>query len=147
MNIECSLLSGVECTLASHIAMRTCNTHESICTSCLACDRPRRLNIYTAGLIIENNPTMSMQQLSDAMLEDANGFGTTLANAFAPFFQELPDCDCPGRKDILNIWTKDYISENLEYVVRWLQTEAYRRSIPFSPMLTRIFLRGLLLLS
>lgn len=144
--MNCSFLKENTCEIASAIATKPCYTHESICTACLTCNRPRRLNIYTAGLVIQHNPAINMEQLKEAMLEDAEGFGTTLANAFAPFFQELPDCDCPARKDILNVWTKDYISKNLEYVVRWLQTEAYRRSIPFSPMLTRIFLRGLLLL-
>jgi hypothetical protein len=144
--ISCGFLKNNICLLASDIAQKDCRVKYSTCYSCINCDRPRRLNIYTASLIVEHNSKINMQELSEAMLKDADGFGTTLANALAPFFQELPACQCPGHKDILNIWTKDYISKNLEYVVKWLQTEAYRRSIPFSPMLTRIFLRGLLLI-
>lgn len=146
INIDCGFLKNNICVLASDIAKTNCITSQSICNCCIACDRPRRLNIYTAGLILENNTTYNMDQLASSMLEDAKGFGTTLANAFANFFQELPNCQCPGHQDVLNVWTKEYITENLDYVVNWLRVEAHRRAIPFSPMLTRIFLKGLLLL-
>jgi hypothetical protein len=114
---------------------------------CQECDRPKRLNIYTAGLIVANDPTQDMDNLVNTMLSTKKGFGTTLATVFKPFFQELPNCECPGHEDILNIWTKEYIQSNLETVIKWLQTEAYRRSIPFSPMLTRLFLKSLLLVT
>lgn len=147
MTIECSFLNNTICQLATDIATVPCVTHASICNACLSCDRPRRLNIYTAGLVVKHNPKQDMNQLIAVISEEHEGFGSTLAKAFAPFFQEIPDCQCPGHQDVLDIWTKEHILENLEEVIRWLRTEAYRRDIPFSPKLCRLFLKSLLIIS
>lgn len=147
MPINCTFLTNSECTLATEIATVRCITNDTICKMCLACDRPSRLNIHTAGLVVANNPNQDMNQLIETILGNHKGFGTTLAKAFAPFFQELPNCQCHGHEDILNIWTKEYITKNLETVIRWLQTEAFRRELPFSPKLCRLFLKGLLAIS
>lgn len=144
---ECYFNKENVCVLASEIAKTSCTTNSSICAMCQECDRPKRLNIYTAGLILQNDPSQNMDSLVKTMLGTQKGFGSTLAAMFKPFFQELPNCECPGHEDILNTWTKEYIQSNLETVIRWLQTEAYRRSVPFSPMLTRLLLKSLLLVS
>jgi hypothetical protein len=73
-----------------------------------------------------------------------NGFGSRLHALISPFLSEIEGCRCPGHRDILDIWTPEYIEKNIDRVVQWLAHEARKRSIPFSYIATRLSLLALL---
>ena len=106
-----------------------------------------RLNWITAEVAAAYNLNLDKTRLAQAISEDAEGFGSFLENVLHSLgIDSSPYCKCPGRKDILNYWTKEYIVQNLDRVVEWLHEEAYKQGIPFSPSLTRLLLKGMLLI-
>lgn len=137
------------CEIASEIASIPCTTTIETCAACLATSRPRRLNIHTLTLAYAHNQQIDMQHCQEVIDGSASGFGTRLANTIGLILKEdaSSSCGCAGHKDILDVWTKDYIRTRMDTVLDWLQNKAYTRHLPFSRSVTRCLLQGLLALS
>jgi hypothetical protein len=147
MTIDCIHNLDELCEIATEIAHKPCKILTTTCQACVLDQRPKRLNVYTMSLALVYEPELDIPLLESVIDNTSNAFGTRLANTLGILFQESPDCPCPGRKDILDTWTPDYIKANLDYVVGWLQQEAMRRRLPFFRPFARILLLGLLRIS
>jgi len=153
------------CGLVSELLGKSCPVANSTCVACLSTDRPSRINLVTIGLAqkltnkIEPSKSLAPAPRStsernnilaldltdpDLMNQLGNGFGSRLHALISPFLSEIEGCKCPGHRDILDIWTPQYIEKNIDRVVQWLAHEARKRSIPFSYIATRLSLLALL---
>ena len=132
------------CDIATQIAQTPCVTSEEICLACSICTRPNRLNPHTLALAYDNNRALDISHIQAVIDGTSPGFGERLANTIGLFFRSVAGCGCEGHKDILDVWTKEYIQDNLDTVIDWLQTEAKTRGLPFSRVLVRLLLLGLL---
>ena len=160
--MTCPFYSEGNCNLITELLSRDCPVEQSTCVTCLSTDRPSRINLVTIGLAqklsptphstSERNTTQATQSNilaidlndPDLMNQLGNGFGTRLHALISPFLSEIEGCKCPGHRDILDIWTPEYIEKNIDRVVQWLAYEARKRSIPFSYIATRLSLLALL---
>lgn len=129
------------CEIASEIANTPRHTTPETCIACMANERPQRLNIHTLTIAGPNVDISHIQSIIDGT---STGFGTRLQSVLGVFFRSSQGCGCNGHKDILDVWTPDYICQNLNTVIEWLQTEASRRRIPFSRFLVRQLLVSIL---
>jgi len=133
------------CEIASEVAHTRCETNDNVCRSCTRDKlRSRRLNRETLTLAVLHNPTMDISAAESVIDNVSTGFGTRLANTVGLFIRSTPTCGCAGHQDILDTWTPDYIRENLDKVLDWLHNEAKTRKMPFSRILVRTLLLGLL---
>lgn len=143
------------CGLIFELLDKPCPVSESTCVACLSTDRPSRINLVTIGLAQKLTPTPRSTSernsniltfpLDQSTLDQlGNGFGSRLHALISPFLSEIEGCKCPGHRDILDIWTPQYIEKNIDRVVQWLAHEARKRSIPFSYIATRLSLLALL---
>lgn len=133
------------CNIASSIAELIVPIDETTCTVCLSCPRPCRLNAHTITLALVYKPSLDEVYLRSIVDGQSPAFGTRLSNTLGIFFQESEGCACPGRKDILDVWTPSHIRKNMEEVIDWLQQEAKKRKLPFFRPAVRILLNTLLL--
>lgn len=143
------------CGLVSELLDKPCPVANSTCVACLSTDRPSRINLVTIALAqklspaprstSERNNILALDLTDpDLMNQLGNGFGSRLHALISPFLSEIEGCRCPGHRDILDIWTPQYIEKNIDRVVQWLAHEARKRSIPFSYIATRLSLLALL---
>lgn len=132
------------CEIANKIAGTPCALPPGICTACKESSRPRRLNRYVMDLALTYNHDISIERMQAVIDESSDEFGTRLANTIGLILTPTVDCSCPGHRDILDVWTPQYIKKNMEHVIAWLQYEAVKRSIPFSRRLCKLLLLGLL---
>lgn len=161
--MTCPFYSNSQCGLVSELLNKPCPVSESTCVACLSTDRPSRINLVTIGLAQKltsrTEPSKSLTPtprstsernilafpLDQSTLDQlGNGFGSRLHALISPFLSEIEGCKCPGHRDILDIWTPQYIEKNIDRVVQWLAHEARKRSIPFSYIATRLSLLALL---
>lgn len=153
--MQCPFLANNNCGLVSELLNKPCPVSESTCVACLSTDRPSRINLVTIGLAqkltppprstSERNSNILAFPLDQSALDQlGNGFGSRLHALISPFLSEIEGCRCPGHRDILDIWTPQYIEKNIDRVVQWLAHEARKRSIPFSYIATRLSLLALL---
>ena len=164
--MTCPFYTNHNCGLVSELLNKPCPVSESTCVACLSTDRPSRINLVTIGLAqklasriepskslaptprstSERNSNILALDLTnpDLMSQLGNGFGSRLHALISPFLSEIEGCKCPGHRDILDIWTPQYIEKNIDRVVQWLAHEARKRSIPFSYIATRLSLLALL---
>ncbi len=153
IRITCPFYSDNNCGLVSELLDKPCPVSESTCVACLSTDRPSRINLVTIGLTQKLTPpprSTSERNILAFPLDQStldqlgNGFGSRLHALISPFLSEIEGCKCPGHRDILDIWTPQYIEKNIDRVVQWLAHEARKRSIPFSYIATRLSLLALL---
>lgn len=153
--MNCPFLIEHNCGLVSDLLSKDCPVAESTCVACLSTDRPSRINLVTITLAQKLSPTPHSTSeknndilafpLDESTIEQlGNGFGSRLHALISPFLSEIEGCKCPGHRDILDIWTPQYIEKNIDRVVQWLAFEARKRSIPFSYKATRLSLLALL---
>jgi len=140
----CPFLNENKCEIATEIAGVPCPTTPKICEQCLSCTRPSRLNMYTMSLALVKNAYLDEAKLQEVIDGTSNGFGTRLHNTLGLILADLPDCKCPGHRDILDVWTPGYIHENMDSIINWLQTEAVKRGVPFFRPFVRLLLKTLL---
>lgn len=142
----CPFFNNGTCEIASEIAGVPCSVSHETCIACsLGTERSRRLNAITLSVAYGYNRNIDISRIQSVIDGTSNGFGTRLANTLGYLFREISGCKCKGHQDILDVWTKEYISKNMDKVLDWLQNEAKTRRIPFSRALTRVLLNGLLL--
>lgn len=155
IRIACSFYNNNQCGLVSELLDKSCPVSESTCVACLSTDRPSRINLVTIGLAQKQTPPprstserdndiLALPLDESTLNQLGNGFGSRLEALISPFLSEVEGCKCPGHKDILDIWTPQYIEKNIDRVVQWLAHEARNRSIPFSYKATRLALLALL---
>lgn len=142
------------CGLVSELLDKPCPVANSTCVACLSTDRPSRINLVTIGLAQKLSPAPHSTSERNILALDltnpdlinqlGSGFGSRLHALISPFLSEIEGCKCPGHRDILDIWTPQYIEKNIDRVVQWLAHEARKRSIPFSYIATRLSLLVLL---
>ena len=117
--------------------------YHSSTETCLACektDRPQRINLVTISIASRLTPE---REYNLELL--GTGFGTKLANLFKQLsLSEVKGCECPGHQDILDLWTPEYIRQNIDKVLDWLAKESKRRRIPFLRPITKRILLTLL---
>lgn len=142
--MTCPFLNNNTCEIASDLAEKPVSIIPEVCYACENCERPRRVNVFTANLALTANPKIDEERIHAVINGNISGFGTKLHNLFSVFFNDTPDCQCPGHRDILDVWTPDYISKHLDQVVNWLKYAAIQRRLPFSSTLARYLLRRLL---
>ena len=153
--MTCPFYSDNSCGLVATLLSKRCPVAESTCVACLSTDRPSRINLVTIALAqklspaprstSERNNILALDLTDpDLMNQLGNGFGSRLHALISPFLSEIEGCKCPGHRDILDIWTPQYIEKNIDRVVQWLAHEARKRSIPFSYIATRLSLLALL---
>lgn len=154
--MNCPFYKNSQCGLVSELLDKSCPVSESTCVACLSTDRPSRINLVTIGLAqkLTPPPRSTSERNSNILALDLNdpdlmnqlgtGFGSRLHALISPFLSEIEGCRCPGHRDILDIWTPQYIEKNIDRVVQWLAHEARKRSIPFSYIATRLSLLALL---
>ena len=162
----CPFLDNNSCRLVSDLLGKACPVKPSTCVACLSTDRPSRINLVTIALAQKLTPSprstsekktassLTSERNSNILALDlnnpdlinqlGNGFGSRLHALISPFLSEIEGCKCPGHRDILDIWTPQYIEKNIDRVVQWLAHEARKRSIPFSYIATRLSLLALL---
>lgn len=134
----CTYLENNHCKLVEELTSLPSPTSESICKSCL--QSPSRINLVTITLANRIDKTREYDISSLG-----KGFGTQLHSLISPYLSEISeDCGCHEKKDILDLWTPEYIRKNIDRVVEWLSKSARKRSIPFSYRLTRLLLLTLL---
>lgn len=148
-----------ECRIAALISGKKCSIRPDTCVACTESPRSQRLNIHTAMLAVMHNPDLDVSlldsvidgthtgfgtKLSKTISKIPSTFGTTLSYYLEPFFQEYPGCGCPGLKDVLDVWTPDYIKKNMDYVVATLHQQARQRNLPFFRPAARYLLTRLL---
>lgn len=142
---ECPHLQGKTCEIASEIAGLPVEPNIVTCKLCSRCKgREQRLNVYTLSLAAQANPQVDAQKAHEIMDGTLSGFGTKLASVFAWAVKARSGCGCKGHQDVLDMWTKEYIQENLDKVIDWLETEAKARHIPFARSIARVMLLGIL---
>jgi hypothetical protein len=129
------------CEIASEIANTPRPTTPETCRACMSNERPQRLNIHTLTIA---GPNVDISHIQSVIDGTSTGFGTRLQSVLGVFFRSEKGCGCNGHKDILDVWTPEYIRENLETVIEWLHTEARNRRIPFSRFLVRQLLESVL---
>lgn len=133
--MPCPFLNQNRCSLAEELADSSpIYTTPGTCKACSTSNRPNRVNLITI--------TLSGKDYDISKL--GKGYGTQLSNLLYPFFQKLPGCRCKGHKDLLDLWTPEYIRKNIDRVVNWLAEEARKRKIPFSYKITRSLLLAIL---
>jgi hypothetical protein len=133
--MECPYREGKRCTLVEdYLIYQPVPTTPEICRACLK--HEKRLNYITLSLASRT----SERQLIPLPPTTKGTIGTQLESIFGTIFQKLPDCRCPGHRDILDTWTPEYIKSNMSHVIRWLEREAKIRKIPFSRTLARTLL-------
>lgn len=152
--MNCPFLSNNQCELVTELVGKPCKVETNTCRACLSTDRPSRINLVTIALAQKLAPTprsTSERNILAVDLNDPNlmnqlgdGFGSRLHALISPFLSEVEGCKCHGHKDILDLWTPEYIQKNIDRVVQWLAYEARKRSIPFSYIATRLALLALL---
>ena len=144
--MTCPFLKSEICELASQIAKSPCTTTKKICESCLASDRPRRLNAINAKLITKHNKEISQESLDAIILQEADGkgFGSLLHSVFGIYFKDSSTCGCSGHEDILNSWSPEYIKKNIDKVVFWICQSAINRKLPHSKLAIKMLLVSLL---
>lgn len=135
--MECKYLDNNHCLLVQELTSLPSPTSESTCNTCLK--SPTRINLVTIGLANKISPDMTYD-----ISHLGSGFGTRLHNLISPYLSEVEDCDCETHKDILDLWTPEYIRKNIDRVVQWLADSARKRRIPFSYRITRLVLLSLL---
>lgn len=143
----CPHLINNTCEIASSIALEEVPHSSEVCRACLACDRPSRINLHTISLANSIRPLTSEEEkrLTKIITDSSEALGTQLAKLFSYLgISEKKDCACPGHKDILNLWTSDYIRINLNKVIRWLEHESKKRRLPFSKRATKFILLSLI---
>lgn len=141
---NCQHIVNGSCFLASELARTDVPINEYVCSVCVNDPyRPKRLNIHVMNLALRYNQTLDEQTMLQVISGEKSGFGDKLATVFG-LIKQTPDCRCSGMQDLLNVWTKDYIRENIEMVITQLEIEARNRSIPFSRLLAKMLLLGLL---
>lgn len=123
------------CKLVEELAGKPC----PVTTECKSCTQD--INLVTLTLASRLTPE---REYDISLL--GHGFGTRLSNLLGNLgIRSLSGvCDCGTHKDILDLWTPDYIRQNIDQVVEWLAREAGRRRLPFSYRLTRFLLLRLL---
>lgn len=163
--MSCPFYTNNSCGLVSELLNKPCPVSKPACTACLSTDRPSRINLVTIGLAQKLTNTIEPREsltspaprstsernilaldLDNPLLLSSlgEGFGSRLHALISPFLSEIDGCKCPGHRDILDIWTPQYIEKNIDRVVQWLAFEARKRSIPFSYKATRLSLLALL---
>lgn len=135
---NCPFLEDSVCRLVSDLVGTEVETDISKCEACENTDRPHRINLVTLSLAAPH--TTQQFDISDL----GNGFGTRLHNLIGWLVAPTPDCECPGHRDVLDLWTKEYILKNSTKVINWLYNEANKRNLPISKFAIRITLRLLL---
>jgi hypothetical protein len=131
------------CEIASSIALKPVTYLSEVCLECERSDRPYRVNIFTISLAGTARTLTSeeLERLSAIASDEIEGFGSRLQRIFSHLgISEGKDCACPGHKDILNLWTPEYVRRNIDRVVRWLENESRKRRLPFSRTLVKRFL-------
>lgn len=146
--MNCPHLDNGRCEIASSIAYKDIFASPHKCAACQNDSRSQRINLVTISLA-NSARTLTPEEkikLYKIVADDLpSGFGERLARIFKYLgIEDSPDCGCSGHKDILNLWTKDYIQTHREKVIRWLGNESRKRRLPFSPRLVRKFLSFLI---
>ena len=141
---ECPNNENNSCYVCSQIAQTEVPIDENVCVHCSSDPyRPQRLNIHTMNYLLRYNPTLDTEVLRKVISGEGDGFGKALAITFG-LFERTPTCKCNGLEDILNVWTPDFVRKNLNSVITQLELEARNRSLPFSRLLAKVLLLGLL---
>jgi len=134
-NISCPFLDNNKCNLVQELTGKECPVDTTTCKGCLRTDNPSAVNVVTITLASQLTPE---REYDISLL--GTGVGTKLASILKPFLSEVKGCGCKGRQDILDLWTPEYIKNNIDRVITWLGDSARKRKIPFSPTLTRYLL-------
>jgi hypothetical protein len=152
--MNCPFLSNDQCGLVAELVNKPCPVKPATCSACLSTDRPSRINLVTIALAQKLSPAPRSTSERNILAIDlnnpdlinqlGNGFGSRLHALISPFLSEIEGCKCSGHRDILDLWTPEYIQKNIDRVVQWLAYEARKRSIPFSYIATRLSLLALL---
>ena len=144
---NCPHINNGTCFISSNLAGKEVPLNEKICKACTADPkRPQRLNLITMNVALRYNQTLDENTMLRLISGERGTFGDMLATVFG-LIEQTPDCKCAGLQDILNVWTPDYIRMNLDLVITQLELEARNRSLPFSRLLAKVLLLGLLLVA
>jgi hypothetical protein len=134
------LTSERQCKLIYDLTGVIYHSSTETCLACTKTDRPQRINLVTISIASRLTPE---REYNLELL--GTGFGTKLANLFKQLsLSEVRGCECPGHQDILDLWTPEYIRQNIDKVLDWLAKESKRRRIPFLRPITRRILLTLL---
>ena len=129
-----------QCNLIYDLTGAIYHSSTETCSACTKTDRPQRINLVTISIASRLTPE---REYNLELL--GNGFGTKLANLFKQLsLSEVKGCECPGHQDILDLWTPEYIRQNIDKVLDWLAKESKRRRIPFLRPITKRILLSLL---
>ena len=132
--MTCPHLNNNHCKLVEKLTSIPC----PVTTECSSCSQD--INLVTLTLASRLTPE---KEYDISLL--GHGFGTRLHNLLGKLsLSEVEGCECNTHKDILDLWTPEYIRKNIDQVVGWLATEARRRRLPFSYTLTRFLLLRLI---
>lgn len=152
----CKHLHNNHCTLVEKLTSLPC----PVTTECSSCSQDINLVTLTLAATSEKRHGKPPTQYDISLL--GHGYGTRLHNLlgrigihstpslsedreeYPSSLSEVGGCDCNTHKDILDLWTPEYIRKNIDQVVGWLSTEARRRRLPFSYTLTRFLLLRLI---
>ena len=130
--MTCPHLHNSHCKLVEKLTSIPC----PVTTECSSCSQ--NINLVTLTLAATSEREYDISLLG-------KGYGTRLHNLLGKLsLSEVEGCECNTHKDILDLWTPEYIRKNIDQVVGWLATEARRRRLPFSYTLTRFLLLRLI---
>ena len=134
--MTCPHLNNNHCKLVEKLTSIPC----PVTTECSSCSQ--NINLVTLTLAATSEKRQGTQYDISLL---GHGFGTRLHNLLGKLsLSEVEGCECNTHKDILDLWTPEYIRKNIDQVVGWLATEARRRRLPFSYTLTRFLLLRLI---
>jgi len=132
--VQCKYLENSYCKLVEELTSIPC----PVTTECSNCSQA--INLVTLTLASRLTPE---REYDISLL--GHGFGTRLHNLLGTLsLSEVEGCECSTHKDILDLWTPEYIRSNIDRVVKWLADEARKRRLPFSYRITRFLLLQLL---
>lgn len=152
--IQCKYLENSHCKLVEELT----SIPSPVTTECSNCSQD--INLVTLTLASRLTPEreydisllghgfgtrlskllshLSLSEMSESKGRDSEDRDSTLS------LSEVEGCECNVHKDILDLWTPEYIRSNIDRVVQWLADEARKRRLPFSYRITRFFLLQLL---
>lgn len=132
-----SMSSDYRCQLIGDLAGVDYHPELRVCSLCKA--ETSRVNTYTIQIAQSLNPSL---ELNLDML--GHGFGSKLESIFGMLFRKSTGCRCDDHQAILDLWTPEYVEQNLSTVIDWLQEESANRGIPFSRFWMEKLLKQLL---
>lgn len=151
--MTCEYLSQNRCKFVESVIGIALPTTIEICSHCLGCSNPKKLNRATgslmAGHLLRNkqfdvsNPEHAaiMEVLTDPAL--VRGPGTELKKLISwfPIPNKAKCRSCRNLEVKMNRWGSDTCEKKLNYILRKLEIAAKRRSIPFSRSLATTLVR------